>query len=277
MLFAHIFAVLDRGDHAGIGRGAADAQLFHLFHQGGFGIAGGRLGEMLFGGDGSFCQGFRGHDLRQALVVFIDNLVAPLFVDLQKPVKQHNLARRAQPNLPILAANFYGGPLHPGGFHLAGDGALPNKVIQAALVGIGQFQRAGVFIHVCGADTFMRFLGIFCLVFIHARALGHVFGPEAGGNCAAGGSHGFGGHVDAIGAHIGDMACLVEALGGVHALACAHAEFAAGFLLQGRGHEWRRWVAAGGLGLDRLHLKVAAFHGLHRQFGLRFVGNIVFI
>ena len=44
----HIAAVDDGGDDGRIGGGAADAVFFQRLDEGGFGVAGGRLGELLF-------------------------------------------------------------------------------------------------------------------------------------------------------------------------------------------------------------------------------------
>ncbi len=178
------------------------------------------------------CGSFALHDLRQALVVVIGDVVAAFLVDFEKAVEQHHLPGGAQADLAIAAGDIDGGALHPGGFHLAGDRAFPDQIIQAALVGIGQAQlfRAGR--HIGGADTFMRFLRVLGLVLIHARRFRHIVRAKAAGDFIAGRHHGFGRHVDAVRPQIGDQAGLEHALGGGHALLRAHAEFSAGFLLQ---------------------------------------------
>ena len=48
VLQAHVFAVLQGGDDAGVGGGAADALLFQFAHQAGFAVTGRGLGELLF-------------------------------------------------------------------------------------------------------------------------------------------------------------------------------------------------------------------------------------
>ena len=113
----------------------------------------------------------------------------------------------------------------------------------------------------------MRFLRILGLVLVHARAVGHISRAEAILDRIAGGHHGFGRHVDAIGPHIGDMPRLIQTLRRRHAGLGAHAELAAGLLLQGGGHEGRIGVARRGLGFHRGDLEIARCHRLHGQFG----------
>ncbi len=221
---------------------------------------------MLLGRDAFLVGHFALHDLRQAAFVFVF-VVAAFFVNLQKAIEQHDLPGRAQAHLTICAGDINRGAFHAGGGHLAGDGALPDQIIQAALVHLGGAQLFGSEPHVGGADTFMRFLRVLGLVFVHARAVRQIGGPEAALDFIARSHHRLGCHVDAIGPHIGDVPRLVQTLCGVHALLGPHAELAAGLLLQRRCHEGRIGVAAGGFRLDRLHGQRARGDGLHRNFG----------
>ena len=127
LFFAYVVAFLDRGHDAGIGRGASNSKLFHPLHQSGFRVAGRRLGEMLLGCDSIGLHRFALHQLGQALVIAIAlAVIAALFIDLQKPIKQNYLTVCAQAHLSIGAADFNRGPLNFCGCHLAGDGAFPN-------------------------------------------------------------------------------------------------------------------------------------------------------
>ena len=56
---------------------------------------------------------------------------------------------------------------------------------------------------------------------------------------------------DRVGAHIGDEALLVQALGDAHRVLGAHRELATGLLLQSRGREGRLRAAGSRLGLER--------------------------
>ena len=123
----------------------------------------------------------------------------------------------------------------------------------------------------------MRFLRILGLVFIQARLIGHIACAKACLNRAARCRHRFGGHVNAIGAHIGDMPCLIQALRRRHAGLGPHAKLAGCFLLQGAGHKGRVRVARCGLGFDRLHCQIALAHRRCRQIGRLGAGNVKFI
>ena len=298
LVLADIFAVLDRGDDAGIGRRAANAQFFHTFDQRGLGIARRGLGVVL---QRQCCAILRQdrtvfacffslrckracefqrlalHDLRQALVVLVHHIVAAFFVDAHETVKQHHLTGGTQHHLLVVRADIDRGALQPGTGHLAGQCALPDQIIKLALIVLGHLQARGVAAHVGGADTFVRFLGVFGFVFIDARLARHIVLAVAFCDFATRGSHGLGGHVDTVGPHIGDQTGLIEALRRVHALLCTHAELAARFLLQGRSHERRRRITRSGFGLDRQHRHLAACNSLHRKFGCSGIGEAEFI
>ena len=204
--------------------------------------------------------------LRQTAVIFAV-IVAAFLIHLQEPVEQHHLAVGAQADLAILAADLGHRAFQPGGFHLAGNRALPDQLIQPALIAVGQAQRCRIGGHDSGPDAFMRFLRVLGLVLVDPGRRGHVFLAEPRFDFGPGFLHGFGRHVDAVGPHVGDMPGLIKALRGGHRLLGTHAELAAGLLLQGRGHERRGGVAAGGLGFDRLHEQIARGQRLHRQIG----------
>ena len=120
----------------------------------------------------------------------------------------------------------------------------------------------------------MRFLGVLGLVLVHARRVGNVIRAEAPLDFVPRGHDRLGRHVDAVGPHVGDVAGLVEPLGGGHAGLGAHAELAAGLLLQGGGHEGRIGVAGGRFRLDRLHGQVAGGDRLHREFRGGGIGDV---
>ena len=233
---------------------------------------------MLFGGHLGFGRSLALHDLRQAGVVVVrDRIIAALFVDRDKPFKQNHLASGAQGHLPICAAHIHRRAFQKGCGHLAGDGAFIDQVVDLALIRISDFQRLGAAHHIGRADAFMRFLRVFRLVFIHPGAVGQVFFAKLGPDRIAGGHHRLGRHVDAVGAHIGDQARLIQALRRRHRHFRAHAVFTARLLLQCRGHERRGGVAGGGFRLDRQDRQVAGPDRLHRHFGGGFVGQVKFI
>ena len=120
----------------------------------------------------------------------------------------------------------------------------------------------------------MRFLRILRLVLIVAWALRYIFRAKTILHRVPCGGDRFGGHIDPVGPHIGNVPGLVEALCRAHRLACAHAELSAGLLLQGGRHERRAGVAAGRFGFNRFDGQIAAGDRLNGQFGLGFVLNI---
>ena len=97
-LICDIAALLDGCHNRRIGRGAADAQLFHTFDKRGLGIAGGRLCEMLFGVNGMFGEGFALGQRWQATVIIAACVIAALFIDFDKAIKFDHLPIGAQLN-----------------------------------------------------------------------------------------------------------------------------------------------------------------------------------
>ena len=254
LVLADVVALLDGRDDRGVGRGPADAELLHALDQRRLGVARRRLGEVLLGGHGALLGRLAVHDQRQpgvlvAVAVELD-VVAALEIDLEEAVEGHDLAGGAQGHGAVGAGDIDRGALEARGFHLAGDRALPDQVVEPALVGLEPGELVRRLGHVGRADALVGFLGVLGLVLVHARRGRHVGVAVAGADHVAGGHHRLGRHVDAVGAHVGDVAGLVEPLGRRHGLARAHAELAARLLLQGRGHERGGGVAAGGLGLD---------------------------
>ena len=238
-LFADVVAILNCRHNRRIGRRPPDAQLFHPFDQSGLGVARRRLGEMLLGRDRALIGVFPFGDLRQALVIIIDDriIVAAFLIDAHEAIKQHHLAIGAQHNLAVIAANIDGGALELRGLHLRRNRALINQVINLALITVRDFQALGIHHHIGGPDTFMRLLRVLGLVFVHARIGGDVFIAKFRLDRIARGMHGLGCHVDPVSSHISNVARLIEPLRVRHRLARAHTKLAAGLLLQGRGHK----------------------------------------
>ena len=228
---------------------------------------------MLVGLDLALVQRLTVGQLRQTgVVLFL--VVAALVIDLEKTVELHHLARGAKADLRVGRQDIDRRALHPGGGHLAGQRALPDQVIEAALIGIGQTQAFGIGGHIGRADTLMRLLGVLGLVLIDPRRIRHIGRTEPLANLGPRRRHGLRRHVDAIGPHVGDKAGLIQPLSRVHRRLGAKAKLAAGLLLQGRGHEGRIGVAGGGLRLNAVHRKLARVDGLHSQFGGGVAGQI---
>ena len=128
---------------------------------------------MLVGFDRFQRYRFADFHLRQlaSFVVFVSGLlVATFFVDGEKAGEDHRGATGAERGIGATGkVDGYG--IEPGRFHLAGDGALPDQLVQFALIVVqilgdvlGPVQRRG------RADRFMRLLCVlrFCFVNVHA-------------------------------------------------------------------------------------------------------------
>ena len=99
----------------------------------------------------------------------------------------------------------------------------------------------------------MGFLRVLALGGVHARCGGHELGAVQLGGLAACGLDGLIAQRNRIGAHVGDVTVLVQALRNLHGHARGEAQLTRGFLLQGGGRERRCRAALVRLGLDRTH------------------------
>ena len=145
----------------------------------------------------------------------------------------------------------------PGGVgHLRGHGALPDEVVEPQRVAaaarrprlVGGAERlAG------GADGLVGLLGVLHLALVAPRRVGDVLAPVQRRRLGPGRRQGLVRQRGGVGAHVGDPALLVEALGHLHGPLGPEAQLAAGLLLQRRGHERRCRRAAVGLLGHRPH------------------------
>ncbi len=100
-----------------------------------------------------------------------------------------------------------GGALDLGRLHLAGDGALPDQLVEPRLVGIEILPDRCRRAHEIGrADRLVRFLGVLGLGRVEARLLRQVSGAEFLGDGVARGVDRLRRHLHAVGSHIGDQA-----------------------------------------------------------------------
>ena len=264
---ADIAAVLQHLQDGGVGRGPADAELFHALDQSRFRKARRRLGEMLRGLDRLLAERFAlRHRGQAAQFVIVGRFVLAFLIESEKAIELHHLAGCAQFDVARtrLGDDVDRGALEFGGFHLARDRAIPDQFVEPRLVAIDIFgDFGGCAAGARRAHRFVRFLRVLRLVVIFARRSRDVFlavvVAEHGanvGNCLRR-------HVDAVGTHIGDQAggfavdlhAFVEPLRESHGDRRGEAELAACFLLHGRGGEGRRRIATGRFRLDRGHLE----------------------
>ena len=278
LLETDIIAILQHRNDRGIGRRPADAQLLQRLDQAGFAVARRRLGEMLFGHQ--LAQGKRRIGLyrrqQPAVLILRFRIVAPFLVKLEEAGKADHAAGSAKAMAAIAGSDIDRGAFQAGIGHLAGNGALPDQLVELVLL-VAQHaaQAFGQAAHIGGTDRFMRFLGVFGLGLVGTRLFGHEFGAEFRADHPAGGIDGLPGQGDAIGPHIGDQPrgfaadvdALIQALGDVHGHLGAEAQLARGFLLQCRSGEGRLRAALDRFGRNLCNAVILPLQDLHGGFG----------
>ena len=213
------------------------------------------------------------HRGQPARLFVLVGFVVAFLIEREEAVELHHLAAGAQVDD---TATGFGGDIDGGafefrGFHLAGDGAIPDQLVQARLVAVDEFRHlVGRAVGVGRAHRFVRLLRVLRLVLIGARRARYIFLAEIYADHRADIGNRFRRYVDAVGAHIGDEAgglavdldAFVETLRKTHGDGGRKAELAAGLLLHGRGGERRRRIASRRLGLNRGNGKRGGFERL---------------
>ena len=128
----------------------------------------------------------------------------------------------------------------------------------------------------------MRFLRVFLFRLIAARRIGHVTIAERLTHGAAQALDAFLGDIDAVGAHIpkeadriaADIDAFIQTLRRLHRARDGEAELARRFLLQRRGRERRRRIAAHRLGVDFGDDELAGLHRRERAVRGSSIANI---
>ena len=194
-------------------------------------------------------------------------VVLALVIERKEAAELHDRPGGAQLHGLVAAGDVDRDLVEHGAFHLAGDRALPDQLIEAELVpvevGRDVLRRAE---EIRRADRLVRFLGVLGLRRIDARAGRDVRRAVLGLDQAAGLADRLRRELHAVGTHVGDEAdrlaadvdAFVQALGDAHGGGGAEAELARGFLLQGRGDEGRRRVAPDLPTVNRRHREGAA-------------------
>ena len=249
----------ERPHDRGVGGGAADAELLQLLHQRGLGVAGrwrGDVADRLERGD---LDGLALAQLRQRRLLVVERrlrIVGPLDVGAQVAGEEDGAPAGAE--LAALAAGGGGLELDRdrlalGVGHLGGDGPLPDEIVEPQL-GAAQLagERVGSAEGVAGrADGLVGLLGVLGLLGVGARRGRQELVAVELGNLGAGGGERGGRERGAVGAHVGDVAALVEPLGQAHHLLGREAQLAAALLLHGGGDEGGLGRAAVALLLQR--------------------------
>ena len=167
------------------------------------------------------------------------------------------------------------GPLDLGGGHLAGDGALPDQVVEPRLVAVEEaldvLRRTA---ELGRADRLVGLLGVLRLGGVEARLVRDVPRAEGRLDRLTRRLDRLGSDLHAVGTHVGDQAdglaadidAFIEPLRDLHRAGGREAELGGGRLLQRRGGEGRTRVAAGGLRLDAVDAIGRAFqHRAHQR------------
>ena len=173
----HIGAVAQHRKDRRIGRRPSDAEFLQLAHKACFGIARRRFGEMLRGVDlldvGLLSPA---GEARQLRAVFVALVVLAFLIEREEAVEQSHRAGGAQRDLAVGGRDVDGRAFEFCAFHLAGDGALPDQLIELGLIGIERARRfVRRAVEAGRADGFVRFLRVLGLAGVDARRAGHIF------------------------------------------------------------------------------------------------------
>ena len=281
----HIVPLLEHAQDLGVGRRAADAELFQPAHQARLGVARRRLGEVLFRVGLSAVElfAFR-HRREDAFVPVLRGVVAPFLVEPEEAVEQHHRAGGAEDDRPVGRGDVHGDLLEPGAVHLARHRPRPDQLVEPPFVAFQRVaDRGRPACHVGRADRLMGLLRVLGARPEPVGAGGNVGRPVLGLDQPAHRLARLVGEVDAVRAHIGDQPHglaaeidpLVEPLRAAHGPGRAEPELARGFLLQRRRGEWRLRVAPDLFLLDRRDAVCVTLDLAHRRRRGLLVGNVV--
>ncbi len=248
----HVLAEQQGLDDRGVGRGTTDPVLFQRLDQRRFGEARRRLGEVLVGHDALERHAVAGLHRRQlaAFVVVLGALVVLAFLVHGQEAGHHHGGTAGAEHVFAAGRQVHAHGVERGRDHLAGHRALPDQLVQLALV-VGEeachlrrgAQGRG------RAHRFMRFLGVLGLGLVGIGLVRQRSDAIVARDHVADFGQRILGQVDRVGTHVGDQAdsaffladghAFVQLLRDLHGLARGEAELARGFLLQRGGGERR--------------------------------------
>ena len=125
---------------------------------------------------------FAGLHRRQLRPVLVLLVVAAFLVEREEAGEADDLAGGAEIEFARagLGENFDGGALEFGALHLAGDGAVPDQLVELGLLGLEMAGDVlGAARQVGRADRLVRFLGVLGLDLYLRGALGHNSSPKS--------------------------------------------------------------------------------------------------
>ena len=236
-LLPDVAAVLDRLDDGGVGGGSAHPELLELGHDRGLRVASRWLGGMTLGGELGGVDGVAlAHGRQSALGVVTLVLVAHVVGLHPAPLGDDGSGGG---ELGVAAGGGDGTQTHGDGLaggvdHLAGHRAAPDEFVEARLA------RHHLVAHLLGrpepvaggTDGLMGLLGVGRLLAEGAGRRGDRVGAEPLGGLGPGRGDGGARQRGGVGAHVGDVALLIQALGHRHDLLGRDLEHATGDHLQ---------------------------------------------
>ena len=247
-----VAAVHDRAHDRGVGRRPADAALLERPHERRLGVARRRRGRVTLRGQLLRLDGLAFLEVRQRTLILVAVVVLADLVRGEEAGERDHGARGAE--LDVLAGCALRGEAQRHGLsarirHLGGDRALPDQLVERELVAVqlaahlvGRAEEVAG-----GTDRLVRLLRVLHLAVPGARLRREVVGAVELRHLLASGRDRRLRERRRVGAHVGDVAVLVQALRDAHRRLRRVAQLAARLLLQRRGAERRSRLARVGL------------------------------
>ncbi len=245
-----VAAPLHGVDDAGVGAGPADAFGFEKLDQRRLGVARGRLGFVCLRGQLPHGQRVALGQLRERLLAVVQGgvgVVGPLHVGAEEAGEERGAAAGPERRLALVGVGHdaCGDELEPGIGHLGRHGTLPHQVVEGGLRPLEAVLVGGAHGAAGGTDGLVRLLGVARRTAVLAGTGAQIVVAVAAPDGVPAAVHRLLRQVGRVGAHVGDIAVLVELLGDAHGLACREPELAPGLLLQRGGGERGRRGACG--------------------------------
>ena len=209
-------------------------------------------------------------------------VIGCLLVDCHIAGERHGISARAEH--PATAFQIDRQRFQLGGFHLAGDKALPDKLIQSVLVrrqGLAHHGRLNL--HPCRADRLVCVLRTGARL-VYAGRFGAVPLTVSPSDQLGGGGLRLCGNAQGIGTHVGDKTLraaqfradvdtLVQFLRHAHDAGGLEIQLAGCFLLHGGSGKGRGRILPAGRPFDRCAREGSAGHVVHDAPGIRLTGQ----
>ena len=246
----HVAPVENRAHDRGVGRRATDSALLERLDEARLGVARGRSRRVALGLELERPELVADGEMRKPafLVPLGRRLVVGRFLVRGEKAAEGDRGSR-RPELDVRSVLCRTEPKRERDparvVHLRGDRPLPDELVERELVAAQlarDLPRRAKAV-ACRANRLVRLLRVLDLALVAARSLGDVLGAVQLGCLAARGPERRLRERGRVGAHVRDVAVVVEPLGDPHRGLGAEAELSARLLLQRRGHERRGGAA----------------------------------